>query len=122
MKPVVPKTVFYYATVTGVCPLDDYLDSLKRDKEAKAAILNRVRRAKNGNLGDCERYGEITELRIFVGPGYRIYVGEDGQQLVILLTAGDKSSQKSDFKKAEEYWHDYKTRKASGGLQLREHR
>jgi len=122
MKPTAPKTVVYYARESGACPFDEYLDSLGREKLAKAVILARVRRAKNGNLGDCKRFGEITELRIFEGPGYRIYLGEDGGHLVVLLTAGDKSSQSKDFKKAEEYWHDYKTRKARGGLQLREHR
>jgi putative addiction module killer protein/probable addiction module antidote protein len=99
MKPVTPMTVVYYSTESGACPFDGYLDSLKKDKVTKALILSRIRRVKNGNLGDCARYGPITELRNFQGPGYRIYIGEDGPVLVVLLTAGDKSTQPKDLKR-----------------------
>jgi putative addiction module killer protein len=60
-----------------------------------------------GNLGDCEPVGEgVSELRIDIGPGYRVYFGEDGDD-VILLGGGDKSTQAADIKSAKERWRDY---------------
>jgi putative addiction module killer protein len=50
-------------------------------------------------------------LRIDYGPGYRIYFGNDGKVLVILLCGGTKRHQEKDIKKAKEYWQDYKARK-----------
>jgi putative addiction module killer protein len=53
----------------------------------------------------------VHELRIDYGPGYRIYFGNDGKVLVILLCGGTKRRQEKDIKKAKEYWQDYKARK-----------
>ena len=53
----------------------------------------------------------VRERRIDFGPGYRVYFGRDGEKLVILLTGGNKKSQKRDVSKALEYWKDYKARK-----------
>jgi putative addiction module killer protein len=50
-------------------------------------------------------------LRIDYGPGYRIYFGNDGKVLIILLCGGTKRRQEKDIKKAKEYWQDYKARK-----------
>ncbi len=50
----------------------------------------------------------MKELRIDYGPGYRVYFGEDGVTLVILLCGGDKSTQVRDIKKAQEYWAEYR--------------
>lgn len=104
-----PRRITVYQDAQGKRPYEQWLDSLK-DGDGIAAILGRIKRVRLGNFGDCERYGAITELRIDSGPGYRIYLGQKGQELVILLVGGDKSSQKKDFKKAERYWNDYQTR------------
>lgn len=108
----IPKKVKPYKTNDGKEPFYVWLMALK-DAKGKVAILKRVDRAKLGNLGDCKPVGEgVTELRIFVGPGYRVYVGLDGQELVILLCGGDKSTQEEkDIVTAKEYWADYKLRK-----------
>jgi putative addiction module killer protein len=52
--------------------------------------------------------GGVLELKIDYGPGYRVYFGQVGAKLVILLCGGDKSSQGEDIRKAIEYWEDYK--------------
>ena len=53
----------------------------------------------------------VSELRIDYGPGYRVYFGQDGHILVILLCGGTKKTQRKDIKLAQEYWQDYKRRK-----------
>lgn len=68
-------------------------------------------RVEAGNLGDYRSVGEgIFELRIDYGPGYRIYFGQIGITIVLLLCGGDKSTQEQDIRKAIEYWEDYRSR------------
>jgi putative addiction module killer protein len=105
----VPK-IQIYQTSNRESPFTIWLDYLN-DINAKARILQRIDRIALGNLGDCEPVGEgVHELRIAYGPGYRIYFGNDGKQLVILLCGGTKRQQGKDIKKAKEYWEDYKAR------------
>ena len=62
-----------------------------------------------GKLGNCEPVGAgVLELKVDYGPGYRVYFGQVGTKLVILLCGGDKSSQPEDIRKAIEYWEDYR--------------
>jgi putative addiction module killer protein len=71
-------------------------------------ILIRISRLQQGNYGDCEPVGEgVSELRMFFGPGYRVYFGENGNDIVILLCGGDKSSQDKDIQQAKIYWQEY---------------
>ena len=80
----------------------DWLDGLK-DRRAKARIQARIDRVELGNFGDVAPVGEgVSELRIFYGPGYRIYFMQRGPVVVILLSGGDKSTQKSDIARAKE--------------------
>ena len=73
-----------------------------RDRQAVLAIANRMTRAAAGNLGDVKPIGEgISEMRIFVGKGYRVYFCMRGAELVFLLCGGDKSSQQKDIEKAK---------------------
>jgi putative addiction module killer protein len=65
-----------------------------------------------GNYGDYKSVGEgVYELRFFFGKGYRVYFGEDGDTIVVLLQGGDKSSQSKDITKARAYWKDYQAAK-----------
>ena len=74
-----------------------------RDRQAKARIDIRIRRLSLGNFGDIKPVGEgVSELRISYGPGYRIYLVQRGNTLVILLAGGDKRTQQQDIKKAKE--------------------
>ena len=70
---------------------------------AKARIQARIDRIEMGNFGDVSSVGEgVSELRIFYGPGYRIYFIKQNAVVVILLSGGDKSSQQTDIAKAKE--------------------
>ena len=74
-----------------------------RDVSAKARINARIRRAELGNFGDCAPVGEgVSEMRIHVGPGYRVYFIQREYEVVILLAGGDKSTQSKDIKTALE--------------------
>ncbi|MFN6514517.1 MAG: type II toxin-antitoxin system RelE/ParE family toxin [Nostoc sp. CreGUA01] len=107
---VQPREIRNYLTVDGKNVFDEWLDSL-RDRRAKAKIRARLDRVEDGNLGDCKSVGEgICELRIDYGPGYRIYFGQEGITIIILLCGGDKSTQEQDIVKAQEYWKDYRSR------------
>ena len=87
-----------------------------RDAIAKKAIVRRIRSVELGTLGHTDNMGEgVQGLKIDVGPGYRVYFGQDGSVIVILLCGGEKHLQERDGRLAREYWHDYKARKNSGG-------
>ncbi|NBY21401.1 MAG: type II toxin-antitoxin system RelE/ParE family toxin [Gammaproteobacteria bacterium] len=79
---------------------DHWLDGLK-DRIAKARILYRIDAATLGNFGECEPVGQgVSEMKINLGPGYRIYFTRVGTVVYMLLAGGDKSSQKRDIKRA----------------------
>ena len=74
-----------------------------KDRQAAMAIALRLARVASGNFGDTKIIGDgVSELRIFVGPGYRIYYTIRNNEIVILLCGGDKSSQQNDIKQAKE--------------------
>jgi putative addiction module killer protein len=73
-----------------------------RDERARARILKRLDRAQAGNLGDVAPVGEgVSEMRIFYGPGYRVYFVQRGSELIVLLCGGDKSTQDADIAEAK---------------------
>ncbi len=81
---------------------DKWLKKL-RDRKAVLAIAARLDRAKLGSFGDAEPVGEgVSEMRIFLGPGYRLYYTIRYAKIVFMLCGGDKSTQKKDIKKAKE--------------------
>lgn len=86
---------------------DAWLSKL-RDKKGTARIVHRIRSAEQGNFGDCSSVGEgVHEMRVHVGPGYRIYFTRRGGALYLLLLGGDKSSQKRDIRRAIEIARTY---------------
>ncbi len=92
---------------------DVYLEWLRklRDTTARIAIDRRVNRVELGNFGDHRfcRDG-VWELRIDVGPGYRVYYAVAGRELVLLMCGGDKRTQSTDIDRACEYWQDWQRR------------
>ncbi len=74
-----------------------------KDIKGKVSILRRIDRIKKGNFGDFKSLGSnLFELRIITGPAYRVYYTKKGDEVVILLVGGDKSTQSNDIKKARE--------------------
>jgi len=99
-----------YRTSDGKVVLSDWLRSL-RDAKARIAIDRRIIRMELGNFGDHKfcRDG-VWEMRIDVGPGYRVYYAMAGTTVVLLLSGGDKRTQDADISRAEEYWRDWQRR------------
>ena len=74
-----------------------------RDLRAKASILSRIERVEDGNFGDHRSVGAgVSELRINVGQGYRVYYTIRREMVVILLCGGDKSRQRQDIRQAQQ--------------------
>lgn len=91
---------------SGDSPFREWLSEYEHQK-IFGVILARIKRVEKGNFGDCEPVGEgVSELRIDLGPGYRVYFGQDGDK-VVLLYGGTKKTQVQDIKTAKEYWKDY---------------
>jgi putative addiction module killer protein len=100
----------HYLTPDGK---DIYIDWLRklRDMNARIAIDRRVNRIELGNFGDHKfcRDG-VWELRVDVGPGYRVYYAVAGREIVLLMCGGDKRTQSKDIELASEYWQDWQRR------------
>lgn len=108
---VSPKEIRYYATALGRIPFKHWLSGLRDDRAVSKVNIRLVRLA-NGNMGDCRKAGEgVLELRVDYGPGYRVYFGQDGPRIILLLVGGDKKTQDRDIQLARHYWEDYKNRK-----------
>jgi putative addiction module killer protein len=77
-----------------------------KDRVGCARIVHRIRSAEHGNFGDCGPVGEgVSEMRVHVGPGYRVYYTRRGEMVYLLLLGGDKSSQRRDIRRAIEMAH-----------------
>jgi putative addiction module killer protein len=107
---VQPKEIRRYITPDGRNPFAEWLNSL-RDLSAVVKIEQRLDRVRLGNLGNSKSVGEgVCELKIDFGPGYRVYFGQFGSTIVLILCGGDKSTQQQDIRKAKEYWKEYEER------------
>jgi putative addiction module killer protein len=99
--------VRHFHTPDGRDPVAEWLDGM-RDSRARAAILLRIGRLERGLFGDCKSLGDgVSELRIDVGPGYRLYFGRRGERIVLLLCGGDKRGQRGDIARAKRYWSEF---------------
>lgn len=103
------KEILTYKTEDGKCPFDIWMNSL--DNSMKVRVSKRMERVQEGNYGDYKKLdSDISELRFKFGSGYRIYFAEVDNVIIILLCAGDKSTQAKDIEKAKEYLQDLKER------------
>lgn len=101
-----------YRAQDGKQPFTKWYEGLK-DQSIKLRIMKRLRQVKLGNFGDNKSVGAgVFEFRFFFGKGYRVYYAKDGEMIVLLLSAGDKSTQTKDIENAKSYWQDYKERKS----------
>ncbi len=101
MRHTNPRELRLYRTSAGRAPFSEWYDAIQ-DLNLQGRIDRRLERVANGNFGDYRSVGAgVFELRLHFGPGYRIYFGEVDNTIVLLLCAGDKSSQ------AKDYWSQY---------------
>lgn len=104
-----PKQIVFYETQDSRIPFDEWLKSI-RDTRTKTVITTKLRRIKLGNLGDYKSVGKgVCELKIDYGSGYRIYFGQVGNTIIVILCGGDKSTQADDILIAQKYWKDYRS-------------
>lgn len=89
-------------SVKALPEFTSWLDSLA-DASVRGVVVARIKRLERGLLGDVEPVGEgVSELRIHIGAGWRIYFTQRGGQLIVLLAGGSKRTQKSDIRRARE--------------------
>jgi putative addiction module killer protein len=100
----------YYLASDGRSQFEGWFSSL--DATARAKVTVAIARLEQGNLSNVKGVGEgVLEYRINFGPGYPVYFGRGGNELVILLTGGTKKRQQRDIAMAIELWADYRRRR-----------
>lgn len=105
-----PTLIEIYEDRQGNRPFLDWFYAL-RDVKTQARIESRLRRLSLGHRGDYKIVsGGILELRLPIGPGYRLYCSQLENRLILLLCGGDKRGQDRDIRKARDYWADYQER------------
>jgi putative addiction module killer protein len=104
------RMVDYYKTPGGKEPAREWLSSVK-DKLTQAILYKRIRQAGLGQFGKVRNLSDgVWELKIDYGPGYRVYYGIHGDQLILILMGGSKRTQTSDINKARSFWIEWKVR------------
>ncbi len=103
-----------YIKEDGSSPYKKWFDTLHAQAAAKVAVAKA--RVELGNISNIKWFDGIGEYRIDWGPGYRIYLIQDGKELIILLGGGTKNRQQQDTKKAKALYKEYKTRKKRDSL------
>ena len=102
--------VLEYLSESGSSPFQDWLKNLK-DVKGRAIIRKKINILRLGYFSDFRSLGDgLFEIRIFFGPGYRVYFGQPEEKTVILLWGGKKASQKRDIEKAQKYWKIYNSK------------
>ncbi|WP_286823713.1 type II toxin-antitoxin system RelE/ParE family toxin [Microcystis sp. LSC13-02] len=90
-------------------PYQEWFNSL--DTQAAAKVTVAKSRLELGNTSNVKWFDGIGEYKIDWGPGYRIYLAQDGKQLIVLFGGGTKKNQQSDINRAKELYQEYKRRK-----------
>ena len=99
-----------YVNAAGISPFARWREKL--DATTRARVTVAVLRLEAGNFSTVKGVGAgVFELRLDFGPGYRVYFGRDGDQLVVLLGGGTKKRQQADIEAARALWQDYKRTK-----------
>ena len=107
------RRVYKLILANGSCPIDEFLSDVKVSS-TRARIVRRIDKVERGNFGDCREFDVIGELKIDLGPGYRVYYCKQGNVIVILLGGGDKKSQQADIEQAKKCWEAWKRQSAAG--------
>jgi putative addiction module killer protein len=99
-----------YVDEHGRAPFETWI--LELDEQAQAKVAIALSRLQRGNLSNVEAVGEgVSELKLNWGPGYRVYFGQDGKTIIILLCGGTKKRQSRDIATAKVRWASYKLRR-----------
>ncbi len=99
-----------YTTEAGKQPFQEWFNSLK-DDEARSKILRALHKLEEGCLGVLKKLkGGISEIKIYYGPGYRIYYVLTAKNRILILWAGTKKTQQKDIRRALKYWNERKER------------
>src|SRR5258707_2301554 len=99
-----------YYVAAGDQPFAEWFADL--DPTARAKVTRAIARMEQGNFSNVKSVGGgVLEYKIDFGPGYRVYFGKDGEDLVILIGGGSKKRQEKDIAEAKNCWIDYKRRK-----------
>lgn len=98
-----------YIRVDGSIPFSKWFNRL--DAQAAAKIIVALARLEQGNTSNIKWFKGLGEYRINWGPGYRIYLVQEGSELIILFAGGTKKSQQIDIEKALDLLQEYKERK-----------
>jgi len=110
MLPFIMIKIKQYLDANGHSPFDKWF--LNLNSIAAAKITKSIYKLEVGNFSTVEGVGNgVYEQKIDFGPGYRVYFGKDGNEIVILLCGGTKKRQSADIAEAKAYWQDYKKRK-----------
>ncbi len=99
-----------YLREDGASPYEDWFMGL--DTIAAAKITTVKLKLEQGNLSNVKWFRGIGEYRLDWGPGYRVYIGKDGERLIILLGGGTKKGQQKDVERAVAMWKEYIARKS----------
>lgn len=95
-----------YQTANGKEPYTEWLKKL--DVQARLKVITAVGRLAEGNTSNLKGLGAgVSELKINFGPGYRVYLGRQGDKIAILLGGGTKKRQSDDIARAKTHWQDY---------------
>ena len=104
-----------YVDLKGRSPFGRWFSRLNAQAAAKVATA--LVRLEQGNVSGIKGVGAgVFERRIDFGPGYRIYFGKVGDELIILLGGGTKNRQRQDVETARSYWREYRQRRRREGL------
>ena len=110
------KRILEYAA-DDLSPFSRWFKKLHHTAAAKVTIA--LYRLEQGNFSTVKSIGQgISEYKIDFGPGYRIYFGQDGPEIIILLGGGSKKTQQADIEKARQLWEEYKKNKKASRRQL----
>jgi putative addiction module killer protein len=110
MLPLRPVEILEYLDWNSRSPYAEWFENLSPHAAAKVAVA--IARLAQGNFSSVKGVGSgVYECRVNFGPGFRIYLGKDGERLIILLAGGTKKRQQKDIEDAIARWQDYKKRK-----------
>lgn len=99
--------IHQYIAASGINPFEKWFDHLNHMAAVK--VTTAIYRLEQGNYSNVKSLKDgVFEYKIDFGPGYRVYFGQDGDELVILLGGGTKKQQDKDIIAAKKFWAEYK--------------